>query len=265
MLQSSIHSLSGLRSWISSFAFSKKYLALSEDGKKSLVTVLKWKKIWEGNIGEVYEAKVNYLWRNMKFALKCFKNDYWIRDLKYGDRDFIKESLKIHPIVKKAGLPTWNTYRHLKWTNKILMTLGNADWTLLFSPKNQSKDRDFVKKHYSAEKIINKQEFFQQSWDFLKIAKVENIYLPVDLSYTIKENNLSLFVGDLDLVYLSVQQINFRSFLFNFLESLFYLERDCGIALYDDFIAFLREEKQWEVHEFFFDDRLKSFFISEVS
>lgn len=81
------------------------------------------------------------------------------------------------------------------------MTLGNADGSLLFSPHNESKDREKAKSEQVFEKIDNKEAFFEQAWEILTKSAEQNLLLPWD-SYFLKwkEGNLSLIIGDFDQV-----------------------------------------------------------------
>lgn len=81
------------------------------------------------------------------------------------------------------------------------MTLGNADGSLLFSPHNESKDREKAKSEQVFEKIDNKEAFFEQAWEILTKSAEQNLLLPWDAYFLKwKEGNLSLIIGDFDQV-----------------------------------------------------------------
>lgn len=81
------------------------------------------------------------------------------------------------------------------------MTLGNADGSLLFSPHNESKDREKAKSEQVFEKIDNKEVFFEQAWKLISNSVEKNLVLPWD-SYFLKwkDYNLSLLIADFDQV-----------------------------------------------------------------
>ena len=81
------------------------------------------------------------------------------------------------------------------------MTLGNVDGSLLFSPHNESKDREKAKSEYVFEKIANKDVFFEDAWKAIIQSAEENLILAWD-SYFLKwkDENLSFLIGDFDQV-----------------------------------------------------------------
>lgn len=81
------------------------------------------------------------------------------------------------------------------------MTLGNADGSLIFSPHNESKDREKAKSEHIFEVIHNKEVFFGQVWEVIIQSADKNLILAWD-SYFLKwkDGNLSLLIGDFDQV-----------------------------------------------------------------
>lgn len=81
------------------------------------------------------------------------------------------------------------------------MTLGNADGSLIFSPHNESKDREKAKSERIFEVIHNKEAFFGQVWEVIIQSADKNLILAWD-SYFLKwkDGNLSLLIGDFDQV-----------------------------------------------------------------
>lgn len=130
--------------------------------------------------------------KKLNFALKSFKNP---QDLHYA--------MQMHQLVKDAKLPTWNTYRHLEGTNDVLMTLGNADGSLVFSPHNESKDRKKAKSDQIFETLGDKEAFFEQAFSILVQSAENTILLPWD-SYFLKLKNweTSLLIWDFDQISL---------------------------------------------------------------
>ncbi len=97
--------------------------------------------------------------------------------------------------IRSGNLPTWNTYRHLVGTNDVLMTLGNADGSLLFSPHNDSKDREKAKSEHIFEKINNKDVFFEEAFSLLVKASEHGLLLPWDAYFLkVKNGELSLII-----------------------------------------------------------------------
>ncbi len=156
----------------------------------SLVKILDEKPIWKGFYGEVSEVLIDYKGKKLRFARKSFEtaNDVCISLLRYQS-------------IKDAKIPTWNTYRGITWAHEVLMTLGNADGSLIFSPHNESKDRKKAKSDQIFETLGDKEAFFEQAWEILTKSAEQNLLLPWD-SYFLKwkEGNLSLIIGDFDQV-----------------------------------------------------------------
>lgn len=109
----------------------------------------------------------------------------------------------------------------MEGTNDILITLGNVDGSLIFSPNNESKDRKKAKSEHIFEVIHNKEAFFEQAWKVITQSVEENLILPWD-SYFFKwkNANLSLLIGDFDLVstwkrvtpFIEKMEINIKEF-----------------------------------------------------
>lgn len=147
-------------------------------------------KIGDGHYGSVNQVKLHLWSKELPFAKKSFRT---LEEMKYA--------LQMYHNVKSAKLPTWNTYRHLEGTNDILMTLGNVDGSLVFSPHNNSKDRKMVKKTHLLDTISNKEAFFEQAFSVLVQATEKNILLPWDTYFLkLKSWELSFIVWDFDLV-----------------------------------------------------------------
>ena len=97
--------------------------------------------------------------------------------------------------MKEAQLPTRTTYRGINRTFEVLMTLGNADGALLFSPHNDSKDREKAKSEHIFEKITNKDMFFEEAFSLLVKASEQGILLPWDAYFLkVKNGEFSLII-----------------------------------------------------------------------
>ena len=83
------------------------------------------------------------------------------------------------------------------------MTLGNADGSLLFSPHNESKDREKAKSEHIFEKITNKDMFFEEAFSLLVKASEQGILLSWDAYFLkVKNGEFSLIIWDFDQISL---------------------------------------------------------------
>lgn len=146
--------------------------------------------LWRGHYGSINKIKVWLDRKELLFAEKSFKNK--------KDTDY---ALQMYQAIKLARIPTRTTYRHLRWTNKVLMTLWNREWALVFSPHNESEDREQVKDSQLLARALNKQTFFEHAYTMIFKATEKNLILPWDSYFLrIKDMKCSLLIWDFDQV-----------------------------------------------------------------
>ena len=225
----------------------KKYIAvryneLWEKVSERLIKVfLGEKKLWKGAYGKV--KKVRVWWVGHYFTSFAIKTFYSFKKDSY---DFYQQLVSLHAKLKKIGIPTRNTYRHLEWTNKILMTLGNADWSYVFSANNTSKDRTSAAKYYTTAMIKNKEDFFNQMWGILKKAAQQKLMLPLDtFFFRLKWDQINCFLGDLDCITRFdhiTESVVLISSSVNASEAIRFLAENCWINFFQEFSAFIEEK-----------------------
>ena len=128
-----------MKNGINSLLWTKPVVAQKQCGNDTrwmLVSVLDMKKIGWGKFGTVYKSHVKVGNRIRKFAIKEFFPQH---------RWSVDHSLLMHEQLRKLGIPTWITYRKISMRS-ILMTLGNDNWSLIFSSHNKSSDVKKIKK-----------------------------------------------------------------------------------------------------------------------
>ncbi len=207
----------------------------------SLVQILDEKPIWKGFYGDVSEVLVDYKGKKLRFAKKSFETsqDACISHLRYQK-------------VKEAKLPTRTTYRGINRTFEVLMTLGNADGSLLFSPHNESKDREKAKSEHIFEKISNKDAFFEQAYSLLVKWSEQGILLPWDAYFLkVKNGELSLIVWDFDQISLwrktPSMQLRLEDSIKEFFGFLSRVDAYFGLEYREEFFNLLKKKQEkWE-------------------
>lgn len=222
--------------------YANRYHSSGELASSRLVRVLSdSEKIWSGFYGGVNKVKVLLWKKELSFAKKTFKNT-----------TDVDNALKMYQKIRSGNLPTWNTYRHLVGTNDVLMTLGNADGSLLFSPHNESKDREKAKSEHVFEKIVNKDAFFEETFSLLVKASEQGILLPWDAYFLkVKNGEFSLIIWDFDQISLwrnpPSMQLRLEDSIKEFFGFLSSVDAYFGLDYREEFFNFLKKKQEtWE-------------------
>lgn len=206
-----------------------------------LIKILSEQRLWQWNIWAVDRVKVGFKWKKLDFATKDFHEE-----------KFVGTALEMYKKVKQAWLPTWTTYRHLEGTNKVLMSLGNADGSLIFSYNNTSRDRISALEHQD-DIVANKEHIFEQAINCIDKLSKHNLKGDDDCYFLkIKDKKVSLIIGDFDLIkefpegtqLAKRKEKNIAEFsnMLRILQSSF---KD--IFTHTDFLDYLKEkQKQWD-------------------
>ncbi len=218
-----------------------------ETSYKLVKIIKKWPRLGWGRFGDIHLVKVFYQGKVLPFAVKEFR-----------DACLAQYAIEQYSLLKKAEIPTRNTYRLLQrkkskeLPSKILMTLGNVDGSLCFSVNNYSLDwENFYKSGY-LKKVENLHELFEQGLEIIKKSTQNNLIIPRDsYFFRLKDNCISVFIGDMDSIWVWKDDPSTNLFLMNncsFLAALRALNEDWE-RQFDSFLEKKNAEKLIDIEE----------------
>jgi len=167
---------------------------------ESLIKILSKSEIWSWSYGIVYKAKVKIWDKIRNFAIKSFQKPS--KDREYNFTPEIQHCLDTHKLLKEHNIPTWNTYRELKWENSILMTLwGHKEWEILFSANNNSKDINNLIQNRIKLGTEELNKFFEKAINIItNVSKINMMIFFDSFIFSYYKGDLDIIIGDLDRV-----------------------------------------------------------------
>lgn len=223
------------------------------------VKVLSKERIGEGDMGSVYKIKIKMGKKYGLLAMKEYKKLKFLpEEMRPDNEERINLFKNVFTRLKKANIPTFNTFRFNKEKDKVYMSLENLDPDLLvvgISGSDDSEDARFLSKEKNKiEGISNKESFFKELGDIIDGLKKEKLICEkIDLAwfyFNKKTKELNMKITDLDMIQI---KDNFSDTYFednkeSILRSLYRFEKkfmkESKESLGDEFLDFLKNKEK---------------------